>query len=75
MTLVVRVSIRLIQMTENIKKLSISFKEKNKHISLADIIGFRNRIVHDYGNTDYTVVYEVIMSDIPYLKKVFFEIM
>ena len=59
---------RLIQMTENIKKLSTSFKEKHNEISWNDIVGFRNRIVHDYGKTDYTIVYEVISSDIPDLK-------
>ena len=61
---------RLIQMTENIKKLSISFKEKYNNISWNDIVGFRNRIVHDYGKTDYTIVYEVISKDIPAMKDV-----
>ena len=59
---------RLIQMTENIKKLSTSFKEEHKNISWNDIVGFRNRIVHDYGKTDYTIVYEVVSNDIPNLK-------
>ena len=61
---------RLIQMTENIKKLSISFKEKYNNISWNDIVGFRNRIVHDYGKTDYTIVYEVISKDITAMKDV-----
>ncbi len=60
---------RLIQMTENIKKLSASFKEKYNEISWNDIVGFRNRIVHDYGKTDYSVVYEVVSNDIPDLKE------
>ena len=60
---------RLIQMTENIKKLSNSFKEKYSNIAWNDIVGFRNRIVHDYGKTDYTIVYEVVSSDIPILKE------
>lgn len=59
---------RLIQMTENVKKLSISFKEKHSDINWNDIVGFRNRIVHDYGRTDYSVVYEVISKDIVDLK-------
>lgn len=60
---------RLIQMTENIKKLTIPFKEKHYNISWNDIVGFRNRIVHDYGKTDYTIVYEVVSNDIIGLKK------
>lgn len=65
---------RLIQMTENIKKLSTSFKEKYYEISWNDIVGFRNRIVHEYGKTDYTIVYEVVSNDIPNLKEVLLKI-
>ena len=53
---------RLIQMTENIKKLSVTFKEKYNNISWNDIVGFRNRIVHDYGKTDYTIVKELLLN-------------
>lgn len=60
---------RLIQMTESIKKLSTIFKEKYNNISWNDIVGFRNRIVHDYGKTDYTIVYEVVTNDIVVLKE------
>ena len=62
---------RLIQITENIKKLSLSFKEQHPEIRWNDIIGFRNRIVHDYGKTDYAIVYEVISNDVPLLIVVF----
>ena len=65
---------RLIQMTENIKKLSTSFKEEYNSISWNDIVGFRNRIVHDYGKTDYTIVYEVVSNDIPKLKETLLKI-
>ena len=65
---------RLIQMTENIKKLSIMFKEQHASVSWNDIVGFRNRIVHDYGKTDYTIVYEVVSNDIPDLKEVLLKI-
>ena len=65
---------RLIQMTENIKKLSVTFKEKYNNISWNDIVGFRNRIVHDYGKTDYTIVYEVVSNDIVSLKELLLNI-
>jgi uncharacterized protein with HEPN domain len=65
---------RLIQMTENIKKLSIMFKEQHASVSWNDIVGFRNRIVHDYGKTDYTIVYEVVSNDIPNLKETLLKI-
>ena len=65
---------RLIQMTESIKKLSVAFKEKHNNISWNDIVGFRNRIVHDYGKTDYTIVYEVVSNDIVTLKKMLLDL-
>jgi len=43
------VMFRLIQLVENIKKISASFKEKHNNIEWNEIVGFRNRIVHDYG--------------------------
>ena len=61
-------------MTENIKKLSIMFKEQHTSVSWNDIVGFRNRIVHDYGKTDYTIVYEVVSNDIPNLKETLLKI-
>ena len=61
---------RLIQITENIKKLSTDFRNAHKEIEWNEIIGFRNRIVHDYGKTDYSVVYEVVTGDINKLIKV-----
>lgn len=41
----------------------------DKTIELGQIIGFRNGIVHDYGKTDYNIVYEIISSDIYLLKE------
>ena len=59
---------RLVQMVESIKKLSIEFKGKYKDVQWNQIIGFRNGIVHDYGRTDYTIVYDIITKDIVDLK-------
>ena len=65
------VMFRLIQLIENIKKLSNNFKEQNSEIPWGKIIGFRNGIVHEYGKTDFTIVYETITSDLDQLIKVF----
>lgn len=65
------VMFRLVQMVENIKKITNKFKEEHNEIEWNEIIGFRNKIVHDYGKTDYNVVYEVIKEDIQKLKTIF----
>ncbi len=62
---------RLIQIVENIKKISDEFKNAHNNIEWAEIIGFRNRIVHDYGKTDYTVVYEIVKDDLKELIEIF----
>ena len=62
---------RLIQLIENIKKISFEFKELHLNIPWGDIMGFRNGIVHEYGETDYTTVYEIVSKDIFELKDLF----
>ncbi len=52
------VMFRFVQLIENIKNISTNFKEKHSNIPWKEIIGFRNGIVHEYGETDYTIVYE-----------------
>ena len=65
------VMFRLVQLIENIKKLSNNFKEQNSQIPWGKIIGFRNGIVHEYGKTDFTIVYETVTNDLDQLIKVF----
>jgi len=68
--LVDAVMFRLVQMVENIKNVSLEFKENNPQIPWGKIMGFRNGIVHEYGKTDYTIVYEVVTSSLQPLKDV-----
>ncbi len=62
---------RLEQMIEHIKHLSPEFKEEHDDIPWGEIMGFRNGLVHEYGKTDYTTVYEVVSKDIYILKDLF----
>lgn len=56
---------RLIQISENVAKLSDDFREANKNIPWYEIKGLRNRIVHDYGSVDMSIIFETITNDIP----------
>lgn len=56
---------RMIQVSENAKKLSDKYKENNCDVPWKALSGFRNRIVHDYGNVDLDIVYETLKNDIP----------
>lgn len=56
---------RLIQISENAKRLSDDYKTKHSQIPWNAIYGLRNRIVHDYGNVDLSVIHSTLTKDIP----------
>ncbi len=58
---------RLIQISENAKRLSEEYKGSRVDIPWIAIYGLRNRIVHDYGNVDLEVVFSTLKEDIPEL--------
>ena len=58
---------RMIQLSENAKRLSEEYKQERKRIPWNAIYGLRNRIVHDYGNvalaTDEGVDFVLAIGD------------
>lgn len=65
--LVDSVMFRMIQISENSAKLTDEFKSMHANIPWRAIKGLRNRIVHEYGNVDLSVVYDTVKKDIPVL--------
>ena len=65
------VMFRLVQMVENINRISKEYKEGHAEIKWGKIVGFRNGIVHEYDYTNYSIVYEIIQKDILELKQLF----
>ncbi len=63
--LVDSIMFRIIQIAENNNHLSDSFKARHKEVPWLAIKGMRNRIVHDYGYVDLTVVYDTVIRGIP----------
>lgn len=60
---------RLIQVSENSDKLTSDFKDEHSSIPWRSMKGMRNRIVHEYGTVDLTVIYNTVKEDIPVLLK------
>ncbi|MBO5166667.1 MAG: DUF86 domain-containing protein [Lachnospiraceae bacterium] len=58
---------RMIQISENAKRLSDEYKQAHGNVPWNALYGLRNRIVHDYGNVDLNIVYETLKKDIPEL--------
>ena len=73
--LVDAVMFRLIQLIENIKGISKEFKNSHPLVPWGQITGFRNGIVHEYGKTDYTIVYEIITDGLDQLEDVLHKIL
>ena len=54
---------RMIQISENAKRLTDEYKLSHSHIPWSALSGMRNRIVHDFGNVDLNIVYETLKND------------
>jgi len=73
--LVDSVMFRLIQISENSNKLNDEFKQNNSNVPWIAIKGLRNRVVHDYGNVDLSIIYNTAKNDVPILYKSLIRIM
>ena len=54
---------------EAARQMPEAFKETNKDIPWGQIMGLRNRIVHDYFGLDLEMIWYIITSDLPELKE------
>ncbi|MDE7406267.1 MAG: DUF86 domain-containing protein [Clostridiales bacterium] len=58
---------RLVQISENSDRLTDEFKARYSDVSWRAIKGLRNRIVHDYGTVDISIIFDTVAGDIPTL--------
>lgn len=58
---------RLVQISENSVRLTEEFKRRYSEIPWMAIKGLRNRIVHEYGEVDLSIVYDTVKNDVPFL--------
>lgn len=58
------VMFRFIQISENLKRVSNELRELNNQIPWNQVIGLRNKIVHEYGRIDLTIIYDVLKKDL-----------
>jgi len=54
---------------EAVKNLPPDYKRKHPEIEWREIIGMRNKLIHEYFGVNLNVVWRTINKDIPQLKK------
>jgi uncharacterized protein with HEPN domain len=62
-------------LAESTKRLSEPLKAAHPAINWAGIAGFRNLLVHDYFSIDLGVVWQIVIEDVPALKRAVLEIL
>jgi len=53
---------------EATKKISFDFREKYPNIPWLDMAGMRDRLIHDYIDVDFEIVWKTASENIPQLK-------
>ena len=70
-TLVINATIRQLEIIgEAAMRISKEFKAKNSEIPWLEIIGMRNRLIHEYFGVDIKVVWETVTNDLVKLKEI-----
>ncbi|TKJ36969.1 MAG: nucleotidyltransferase [Planctomycetes bacterium B3_Pla] len=65
----------LLILGEAASALSDTFKEQHAAIPWSKIVGMRNILVHDYFEIDVDIVWSVVESDLPQLKRFIEEVL
>ena len=59
----------ILQIGELVGKLTDDFREQHPEVPWRQIKAMRNIVAHSYGSVDPETTWEIITSDIPYLKR------
>jgi len=51
------------------RNVSDQFQNKYPKLPWARMIGIRNKIIHEYFNVNYAIVWDTVKDDLPLLKK------
>lgn len=54
---------------EAVKNLSPDFRKKHKNIEWKKIAGMRDKIIHNYFNVDYRILWDAIKNKLPEIKE------
>ena len=55
---------------EAVKVLSSDFRKKHQGVPWQDIAGMRDRLIHDYAGVNWDIVWDVLQTKLPELRRV-----
>lgn len=58
---------RLLVIAEAARRVSETTRQEKLDISWSEINGMRNRLVHEYDDVDFDIVWDVVQNEIPSL--------
>jgi len=50
------------------KSVSVEFQDVHPELPWAKMIGIRNKIIHEYFNVNFAIVWDTVQDDLPVLK-------
>jgi uncharacterized protein with HEPN domain len=54
---------------EAARNISVEFRNKHAKLPWGKMTGLRNKIIHEYFNVNYAIVWDTIQDDLPLLKR------
>jgi uncharacterized protein with HEPN domain len=60
---------------EAVKRIPDSVRSQYHDIPWRDIAGMRDKLIHDYFNTDVEIIWEAVREDVPQLKIMIFKVL
>ena len=55
---------------EAANRVSIEFQEAHPEVPWAEMVGMRNKMIHEYDDVDLAIVWDTLQHDIPNLIKI-----